>query len=121
MAATNMLMAGSAATASLRIESPAASSLSSSAAVGRVGFVLPARQQRRVAQRMTVKAAKQLHFNKDGSAIKKMQVGGVSSLGFLGAWSPGPAVCLMRFFGCGCRLWGLGMVCAMCPFCSDDS
>ncbi|XP_024378267.1 ruBisCO large subunit-binding protein subunit beta, chloroplastic [Physcomitrium patens] len=75
MAATNMLMAGSAATASLRIESPAASSLSSSAAVGRVGFVLPARQQRRVAQRMTVKAAKQLHFNKDGSAIKKMQAG----------------------------------------------
>lgn len=74
MAATNMLMTGSAATASLRIESPAASSLRA-AAVGRVGFVLPARQQRRVAQRMTVKAAKQLHFNKDGSAIKKMQAG----------------------------------------------
>lgn len=78
MAATTMAMAGSsAATASLRVGSKAnaASSLSSSAATGRVGFGGAVKQQRqRVAQRMTVKAAKELHFNKDGSAIKRMQV-----------------------------------------------
>jgi chaperonin GroEL len=75
MAATTMAMAGSAATAPLRAESKAASSLSSSAAMGRVGFGGAGRQagQRRV-QRMAVKAAKELHFNKDGSAIKRMQV-----------------------------------------------
>ncbi|KAG0573317.1 hypothetical protein KC19_VG167900 [Ceratodon purpureus] len=75
MAATTMAMAGSsAANASLRVESKAASSLSSSAAIGRVGLVKQ-QQKQRVAQRMTVKAAKELHFNKDGSAIKRMQAG----------------------------------------------
>ncbi|KAG0595380.1 hypothetical protein M758_UG161700 [Ceratodon purpureus] len=75
MAATTMAMAGSsAATASLRVETKAASSLSSSASVGRVGFVKQ-QQRQRVAQRTTVKAAKELHFNKDGSAIKRMQAG----------------------------------------------
>ncbi|KAG0576586.1 hypothetical protein KC19_5G091600 [Ceratodon purpureus] len=76
MAATTMAMAGSAATASLRVTTADASSLSSSAAMGRVAFRGAARQQRqRVAHRMTVKAAKELHFNKDGSAIKRMQAG----------------------------------------------
>ncbi|KAG0615999.1 hypothetical protein M758_5G082400 [Ceratodon purpureus] len=76
MAATTMAMAGSAATASLRVTTADASSLSSSAAMGRVAFRGAARLQRqRVAHRMTVKAAKELHFNKDGSAIKRMQAG----------------------------------------------
>jgi hypothetical protein len=30
--------------------------------------------ERNVKRRVTVKAAKELHFNKDGSAIKRMQV-----------------------------------------------
>ena len=83
MAATTMAMAGSAATASLSLrESAPASSLSSSSAIGnRVAFRGAARQQRqRVAHRMTVKAAKELHFNKDGSAIKRMQVRGLEFL-----------------------------------------
>lgn len=77
MAAASMAVAGSAATASLRVssESRAPSSLSSSSAIGRVGFSGGLNQRRqRVAHRTTVKAAKELHFNKDGSAIKKMQV-----------------------------------------------
>lgn len=80
MAATTMAMAG-AATASLRVGSQqandASSSLSSAAAIGRVGFgkQQQLQRQRRVAQQMTVKAAKELHFNKDGSAIKRMQTG----------------------------------------------
>ncbi|XP_024399063.1 ruBisCO large subunit-binding protein subunit beta, chloroplastic isoform X2 [Physcomitrium patens] len=78
MAAASMAIAGSAATASLRVssESRAPSSLSSSSAIGRVGFSGGLNQRRqRVAHRTTVKAAKELHFNKDGSAIKKMQAG----------------------------------------------
>lgn len=75
MAATTMAMAGSPATASLRVERKAASSLSSSAAISRVGFGGARKQQRqRVAPGVTVNAAKELHFNKDGSAIKRMQV-----------------------------------------------
>lgn len=77
MAATTMAMSGSAALGSLRVErATSSSSLSSSAAMGGVTF---SRRQQRVALKSSrrvsvVKAAKELHFNKDGSAIKRMQV-----------------------------------------------
>lgn len=75
MATTTMAMAGSTATASLRVENKGVASLSSSAAIGRAAFAVKPSQRQRVAHsRMTVKAAKELHFNKDGSAIKRMQV-----------------------------------------------
>lgn len=100
MAATTMAMAGSAATSSLRVaaENKAASSLSSSAAFGRVNFGGVAKLQRqRVAHRLPVKAAKELHFNKDGSAIKRMQVGAFvgSGLGFCAC-----CVCIVARVSC---------------------
>lgn len=50
---------------------------SSSSAFGRISLVAGHRQSRRAAQRLVTKSmAKDLHFNKDGSAIKKMQVCG---------------------------------------------
>lgn len=67
-----MAMAGSS-TGSLRVVDKA--SLSSSAAIGRVAF-RPARVAPSTRRSSTVvKAAKELHFNKDGSAIKRMQAG----------------------------------------------
>lgn len=72
MAASTMAMAGSS-TGSLRVVDKA--SLSSSAAIGRVAF-RPARVAPSTRRSSTVvKAAKELHFNKDGSAIKRMQAG----------------------------------------------
>lgn len=74
MAASTMAMAGSS-TGSLRVVEKAAggASLSSSAAIGRVAF-RPARVPSTRRSSTVVKAAKELHFNKDGSAIKRMQV-----------------------------------------------
>jgi chaperonin GroEL len=75
MAASTMAMAGSS-TGSLRVVDKAGgASLSSSAAISRVAF-RPARVAPSTRRSSTVvKAAKELHFNKDGSAIKRMQAG----------------------------------------------
>lgn len=84
MAATvgRMAVVNSAAAATTRTEKAVSSSFlagssvqPSSSAFGRVSLVAGHRQSRRAAQRLVTKSmAKELHFNKDGSAIKKMQV-----------------------------------------------
>ena len=84
MAATvgRMAVVNSAAAATTRTEKAVSSSFlagssvqPSSSAFGRVSLVAGHRQSRRAAQRLVTKSmAKDLHFNKDGSAIKKMQV-----------------------------------------------
>jgi hypothetical protein len=84
MAATvgRMAVVNSAAAATTRTEKAVLSSFlagssvqPSSSAFGRVSLVAGHRQSRRAAQRLVTKSmAKDLHFNKDGSAIKKMQV-----------------------------------------------
>jgi len=85
MAATvgRMAVVNSAAAATTRTEKAVSSSFlagssvqPSSSAFGRVSLVAGHRQSRRAAQRLVTKSmAKDLHFNKDGSAIKKMQAG----------------------------------------------